>query len=313
MFEERYERMMEGVEPSPELLQRTLQAGKARRTRTAAWKPVLVAALCVLLVAGAAAWRVMNTGSTPLPVTTRNDVPAIRPASDELTLSISDVTLVSEHELTFILTLQGDQLDPLTSIDYRLEGLRYAGSSYMLLEPSEGQPSDVQRFLFTLTRDDRPILEGAEDTLQLSIPWYTSGDTQTETIHDIDWSTVTAAELPRVGSPLIPLGGDVALTALAYTEADGLSVQLRWPQDSCETTMAFPQLVRADTGEYPDKFIPWATTQYTAEGYILHNTTFQVTRSELADLRLITYTSLTGRVITGDWRTTIDLTALKGQ
>lgn len=75
-------------------------------------------------------------------------------------------------------------------------------------------------------------------------------------------------------------------------------------------TCSFPQLVRADTSEYPDKFILWKTTSYTADGYHVLNTTFQVTREELNDLRLIACTKVTGRVITGDWRVTIDLSPL---
>lgn len=309
MLEERYNNMMESVGPSPELVQRTVKAARPRRRHAGAWKPALVIALCVVMVVGAAAWRVMHTPETSSPAA--QPTPTFLPISDELTLSVSDVTLVNERKLSFILTVRGDQVDSLTNIDYRLEGLQHTGSGYHALTPSGDQPPNEQRYQVTLQSDVQPILKGAADTLQMSVIWYTTGDTHSMVIHDIDWSTVTATELPRVGSPLIPLGGEVALTALAYTEEDGLSVQLRWPSDSWETTHSMPQLIQAARDAYPEDYIRWSTMLYTEDGWTVHNTTFQVSREELDDLRLITYTDITGRVITGDWRISIDLTELK--
>lgn len=311
MFEERYEHMMASVEPSPELIQRTLQARGQRCTHRAARRPVLICVLCMLMVAGAAALRVIDTGKAPREIASVNAAPTFVPVADPLTLSVSEVTLVDEHELSFILTVRGGQVDPLTDIDYVLEGIWNPHGSRHALPPSENQPPDEQRYQITLKNDEQPILDDAEDTLQLTLLWYTTGDIYNTTIHEIDWSTVNATDLPRVGDPLIPLGGSVSLTALAYTAEDGLSVQLRWPVDSWETTMSFPQLILADREEYPEDFIPWETTQYVEDGWILHNTTFRVTRDELRALRLITYTNLTGKVITGDWSISIDLSALK--
>ena len=51
MLEERYNRMMESVEPSQELVRRTKDAAQPRKVQTGAWKPVMVCVLCVMMVA----------------------------------------------------------------------------------------------------------------------------------------------------------------------------------------------------------------------------------------------------------------------
>ncbi|MBQ7850364.1 MAG: hypothetical protein IJ343_11615 [Clostridia bacterium] len=61
MFEERYNRLMEGLEPSQELVKQTITEAGQRKPQTGAWKPVIVCMLCVMMVAGAALWRVMHT------------------------------------------------------------------------------------------------------------------------------------------------------------------------------------------------------------------------------------------------------------
>lgn len=309
MLEERYNNMMEGVEPSPELVQRTLRAARPHRSQTGAWKPVLVIALCVVMVVGAAAWRVMNTGIIPPETASTNDTPTILPVSDELTLSVSDVTLVDEHKLSFILTVQGNLIDPQTRIDYDIEGIHKIHGSCYTLDPMPEQPDNVNRYQITLENKERPILLDAADTAELRIWRYTSGDTQSDQIHTVDWSTLPDT-LPEECSPLIPLGGEVAVVGLSFSEEDGLTVLLRWPDTSLESTHGHPQLLLKESNDWPDDFIVWNTYQYVADGYIYHRTTFQVTRSELESLNLVTFTSLAGQEITGDWAITIDLTAL---
>lgn len=309
MLEERYNNLMEGVEPSPELVQRTLKSDRVRRKQTGAWKPVLVIALCVVMVVGAAAWRVMNTGIIPPETASTNDTPTILPVSDELTLSVSDVTLVDEHKLSFILTVQGNLIDPQTRIDYDIEGIHKIHGSCYTLDPMPEQPDNVNRYQITLENKERPILLDAADTAELRIWRYTSGDTQSDQIHTVDWSTLPDT-LPEECSPLIPLGGEVAVVGLSFSEEDGLTVLLRWPDTSLESTHGHPQLLLKESNDWPDDFIVWNTYQYVADGYIYHRTTFQVTRSELESLNLVTFTSLAGQEITGDWAITIDLTAL---
>ena len=309
MLEERYNNLMEGVEPSPELVQRTLRTARTRRRQTGAWKPVLVIALCVVMVVGAVAWRVMNTGIIPPETASTNDTPTILPVSDELTLSVSDVTLVDEHKLSFILTVQGNLIDPQTRIDYDIEGIHKIHGSCYTLDPMPEQPDNVNRYQITLENKERPILLDAADTAELRIWRYTSGDTQSDQIHTVDWSTLPDT-LPEECSPLIPLGGEVAVVGLSFSEEDGLTVLLRWPDTSLESTHGHPQLLLKESNDWPDDFIVWNTYQYVADGYIYHRTTFQVTRSELESLNLVTFTSLAGKEITGDWAITIDLTNL---
>ena len=309
MLEERYNNLMEGVEPSPELVQRTLRAARPHRSQTGAWKPVLVIALCVVMVVGAAAWRVMNTGIIPPETASTNDTPTILPVSDELTLSVSDVTLVDEHKLSFILTVQGNLIDPQTRIDYDIEGIHKIHGSCYTLDPMPEQPDNLNRYQITLENKERPILLDAADTAELRIWRYTSGDTQSDQIHTVDWSTLPDT-LPEECSPLIPLGGEVAVVGLSFSEEDGLTALLRWPDTSLESTHGHPQLLLKESNDWPDDFIVWNTYQHTADGYIYHRTTFQVSRSELESLNLVTFTSLAGQEITGDWAITIDLTAL---
>lgn len=309
MFEDRYNNMMEGVEPSPELVQRTLRAGKSRQSQPAAWKTVLVAALCVLLVAGAAAWRVLHTGNVPPDAVITNDTPEFLPVSDGLTLSVSDVMLVDEHTLSFILTVQGNLVDPQTRIDYDIEGIRRIHGGYYILDPAPDQPDNVNRYQITLENKERPILQDAADAAELRIWKYTSGDTRSDQIHTVDWSALPDT-LPEEYSPLIPLGGEVAVVGLAYSDEDGLTVLLRWPDTSLESTHGHPQLLLKESNDWPDEFIVWNTYQYCADGYIYHRTTFQVTRSELEGLNLVTFTWLAGQEITGDWTIPIDLSPL---
>ena len=171
------------------------------------------------------------------------------------------------------------------------------------------QPDNVNRYQITLENKERPILLDAADTAELRIWRYTSGDTQSDQIHTVDWSTLPDT-LPEECSPLIPLGGEVAVVGLSFSEEDGLTVLLRWPDTSLESTHGHPQLLLKESNDWPDDFIVWNTYQYVADGYIYHRTTFQVTRSELESLNLVTFTSLAGQEITGDWAITIDLTAL---
>lgn len=308
MIDERYNRMMEGTEPSQELLQQTTAAVKNRRSSSGTWQPVLVIALCVLMLAGAVAWRMGIAHERP-EVAAIHETPEIRPVSDDLTLSVSDLTLVSEHELSFILTVQGDLVDPMTRIDYKIEGIQHNSGSYPALDPEPEQPDNVIRYQITLENDKHPILLDAADTADLHIWKYTSGDTRTDQIHTIDWSTLPDV-LPEEPSPLIHLGGEVALVGLAHSDTDGLTVLVRWPDTSLESTHCMPQLYLKETDDWPDDFIVWSIYQYPADGYIYHRKTFQVTRSELENLNLVTFTYLAGQEITGDWAVTIDLTSL---
>lgn len=90
MLEERYNNLMEGVVPSPELVQRTLRATRPHRKQTGAWKPMLVIALCVVMVVGAAAWRVIHTAATQNQPTSQSDTnPGPPPSAGDTTERIT--------------------------------------------------------------------------------------------------------------------------------------------------------------------------------------------------------------------------------
>ena len=129
MIDERYNNMMKDVEPSQELVQRTLRAGKRQHPPAEAWKPMLVIALCVMMVAGAAAWRVMHTtdsGSQPASQPDTTDAPS-QPASDateRITVTsgkpyiigegAQDPSFGEEGELCFPMVVTGDGINSST-------------------------------------------------------------------------------------------------------------------------------------------------------------------------------------------------------
>ncbi len=124
MLEERYNNLMEGVEPSPELVQRTLRAARPHRKQTGAWKPMLVIALCMVMVVGAAAWRVMHTPDTShvaaQPTPTASPTPA--PAPSVLKCTYDGMTLrylsswTDDEKLYVILSAEGEKLPEQLSL-----------------------------------------------------------------------------------------------------------------------------------------------------------------------------------------------------
>ncbi|MBQ2953963.1 MAG: hypothetical protein IJE07_10510 [Clostridia bacterium] len=124
MLEERYERMMEDVAPAPELVQRTLKAAQPHRAHAGAWKPVLIIALCVLMVAGAAAWRVMSAPDVSQvaaqPTPTVAPTPMADPSGPECSYDGMTLRYLSswgdEEKLYVTLSVEGANLPEQLSI-----------------------------------------------------------------------------------------------------------------------------------------------------------------------------------------------------
>lgn len=124
MLEKRYNNLMAGVEPSQELVQRTLRAARQRRKQTGAWKPILVIALCVVMVAGAAAWRVMHAPDTShiaaQPTPTASPTPAPAPSVLECTYDWMTLRYLSswtdDEKLYVTLSAEGEKLPEQLSL-----------------------------------------------------------------------------------------------------------------------------------------------------------------------------------------------------
>lgn len=118
MFEERYNRMMESVEPSQELVRRTKDAAQSRKVKTGAWKPVMVCVLCVMMVAGAAMWRVVHEPDTSQvaaqPTPTAAPAPANVPSVLECTYDGMTLRYLTswkdDAKLYVILSAEGEKL-----------------------------------------------------------------------------------------------------------------------------------------------------------------------------------------------------------
>lgn len=309
MFEERYNRMMESVEPSQELVRRTKEAAQPCKAQAGAWKPVVVCVLCVMMMAVPVLWKVIHTSLEPHDVVISDNpsdpAPVNSPPSDELTLSVSDVKWESSTELTFILTIRGDKVDALTEIDFDVENLWPSGGSYFVAERTKDQADNEQRF--QITREIDPKYQHTlPESLILRVTRYTSGNIQYDTVHDIDWDTFEYS-LARSGSPIIDLGGDMFITGLGFNEDGWLTIQIQKPYHAAEPTHSFPVLDNIATPQMTMEFFPWRINQYTEGDYEYYNTAISVTRDELGGTQLITYTRIAGETILGDWSVSIDL------
>ncbi len=309
MLEERYNNLMEGVELSPELVQRTLRATRPHRTNVISWKPVLICVLCVMIVAVPVLWKLLHTASEPhdIVVSDSPSEPMLvnSPPSDELTLSVSDLVWEDESTLSFILSIRGDKVDSLTECDWNAEGIWTAGSSSHIMERTEDQPDNEQRFQITQTIDlehQRTLPE----SIIMHVTRYTSGNAQYETSHEIDWSTFPYI-LEAYGSPIIDLGGDMYITGLGFDEDGYLTIQIREPLHAEHPTHSLPILEFPHDTERRKNTYPWTTHQRYIDDHEYFTTTISIRREELEGAQLITWTQIAGETILGDWTVTIDL------
>lgn len=315
MPEERYKAMMAQVHAEGRLIDRVLQAPRPRHN------PMLrtAAALFCCLALIAAVLRFL-----PLPpkdlVTVSSQtpdgapLPVSSPPSDELFLAVSDVQLLSDTELSLILTVRGDRVDPLTDIDLTHSGEHisiYRSGLRNADEYEDRKPNEL-RFQYTIEAKDYPILDALEDTLTLTVFRYTVGTTETESLHDIDWLNLDY-NLQRAGEPIIDLGRDMAVTGFGVTDEGWTIIQARLPLEALEPTWIMLSLQPAEQ-EIPQRRI-YASTgeQYVAGDYIYYNWTFHVHPNELNDAQLATYIRVVPEAVYGDWFVEVDLTSLKSE
>lgn len=312
MFEERYEHMMEGVEPSQELVQRTLNAARPHPMKASAWKPVLLCALCVMMVAGAAVWKAIQTTSEPHDLVASSSPGETSPVSpvlsEELTLSVSDMTWEDASTLSFILSIQGDKVDALTECDWDITGLWRDRSSSHVMERTEDQPDNEQRLRISQTIN-MEYQKTLPETITLHVTRYTSGNTQYETVHNIDWDAFPYT-LEAAGSPIIDLGGDMYITGLGFNEDGLLTIQIREPLHAEHPTHSLPVLEFPQNPEQRKNTFPWTTQQRSIDDYEYFTTTITIRREELEGTQLVTWTQIAGETILGDWTVTVNVPPL---
>lgn len=314
MLEERYNRMMAQVEPSDALVRKTLAAARPGPRQPSARRALLLAALCVLVVALPVLWKVLTTLPEPPKVTSADPMPTftalpVRPLSDELTLTVSDVQWEDDATLTFLLTMRGDKVDASTEFDFTTEGLPLYMSTSKRIDPIEGQPENELRrkIILTLSEDERLWRGKIPETLPLHINRYTSGNTSYERLHDIDWAAFEYT-LEEAGSPIIDLGGGMSITGIGFNQDEHLTVQIRVPADAKEPTHSLPLvLVEKEDGKLKTDFYPWTSNQQYVGDFIYCTTSMSVTREQLDGVTLATNTFIAGETIYGDWSVTVDI------
>lgn len=321
MLKQRYEQAASVLHADEELIERTLHAAARSRAKTVSISPggrrLIVGFVCTLVVLMALMPRLMLphqdilTTSEELPASTGDLLPL---PSDELTLSVSEVELVSDTQLSLILTVQGDKVDPLTTIDFDytdINGNR-PGVSHVHFgqaDEYEGQPSNERCFNILFESKGRHILEVLGPTLNLDISRYTSGNQKSQPIHEIDWNAVDFT-FQEEGEPIIDLGNGFSFSGFWFTDEGLLTVQSRWPSASLDPTYIIIWLSPDGTNDDRTNIYLQKSTQYVAGDSIYSNYTFPVTRDELDGMSLVTYIILAGEEVLGNWPISVDLSHL---
>lgn len=137
MIEERYNRLMEGLGPSQELVQQTLAGARKRKLQPGAWKPVMVCVLCVMMVAGAALWRVLETAATQSQSASQPDATAapLQPSADvseRITVTPGTPFIIVE-DYTFYPPDKAGQL----CFPFEVAGAGVNASTYVYASPPE--------------------------------------------------------------------------------------------------------------------------------------------------------------------------------
>lgn len=135
MFEERYNRMIESVEPSQELVRRTKKAAQPRKAQAGAWKPVVVCVLCVMMMAGAALWKVMHTAASTSQPASQPDTTEMPPQStddvtERITVTAGQPYIIGEGAQTSSFGEEGELCFPLI-----VTGDGINSSTYFHLDP----------------------------------------------------------------------------------------------------------------------------------------------------------------------------------
>ena len=337
MLEERYRQNAAAIHADDRLIDRTLDAAQPRPKAapiSAGGRRLIIGFVCALALIVTLSAPMLKpprdvvTSPGELPGTTDTPISAA-PLSDELTLSVSDVKLESDSKLSLILTVQGDRVDPYTYINVDYPHLQYlSGSGVGHLGGYEDQQPHEVRYRFYIESKDRDILYALGDYLELTVDRYTSGTTQTETVHEIDWDSMefspseTGEPITRFGNhqvvsgigfaeePIIDLGNGLSISGLGFTEEGWLIVQSRCPYEAPEPTYTIVWLSPDGTNDSDTNLYMDASHQNGDGEYAYNNQVFHITQEELDSVHLVTHTILAGNIIEGKWSILVDLSHL---
>lgn len=321
MFEERYKRVTEGIHADEDLIERTLDAAETPPTKAIPRHRgfrLAIGAVCIFVLLVVAVAHIVpppkdvvaSNGETPGNSEEFLPLPSKLP-SDDLILSVSDVTLSKENELTFILTLAGDRVDSRTIIDYEeyTQAFPFGTTSVGMLDPVEGQSEHEQRIKFTMELQEGTSLSNLGSALNMAVTQYTSGD-YVETLEpDFDWATFPFSL--ENSDCIFEISKNSVITAIGFSEDGNFTVRLRWDDMSPDQRYSVIWLTRTNpqTGEPEELYLKQGWQYY--EGPIwYYDYTFGLGREELDGWQLVIHTFFTGEIIHGNWPFTVDLTHL---
>lgn len=324
MLKQRYNQAQNAIHADEELIDRTLAAAAHPHKKTAPISPagrrLIIGFVCTMVVIVALLPRLTHPHQDIL--TTNGELPEatgylLPLPSDDLTLSVSDVKLDSDTMVSLILTVQGDKVDPSTTINHHYrdqKGLLPSiyGSGLHTLDRYEGQPSNERRFRIDFETKGRHILDALGPTLYLDIDRYTIGNQQFQTLHEIDWNNVDFT-LQKDSEPIIDLGSGLSICGFGFTDQGWLTVQSRWPYTSLEPTYIMTWLSPDGTDSDRTNIYMREGKQYVEGDYIYSDTTFPVTREELNGIELGIAYCIAGEEIRGNWSITVDLSHLSAE
>lgn len=315
MLKERYQRRNESIRADDTLIDRTLDALDASaakaRPRSVGFR-LAVGFVCVLVLLVVAAARIIPppkdiVAASNKTADTEDLLPLKSHSPDDLTLSVSGVTVINEHELSFILTVRGDKVDEQTNIGFTSD--LFLRDGYSLSYSGIESTANERSYQFTIIHNAHPILEWLDERLNIEITLYTSGNRKQETKHTLDWSTISF-DAPHSEQPLIDIGEGIAITGFSFSEDGQLIVHSRYPENTPDGTYCIPWFIRPNPHAEGKKYYTRESQETRASGYWYSSYTFDITRDELDGLQLMTTTEFAGDVITGSWPFTVDLTQL---
>lgn len=316
MLKERYRAMNDSIHADDELIDRTLDAIDAvaakPHTRSVGFQ-LAVGFVCVLVLLVVAAARIVPPPRDVVAATNQTAVdgllPFKNPPPDAPTLTVSHITLINEHELSFILTLQGGKVDQHTMIGYSIEKFIFDSCTVAVADDIVPPAANERSFCFTLKYKAGPILAKLGDALNLEIVRYSSHNQAHSYSIFPDWATVDFTRA-TTGEALYEVNQFFDLTGYSLTEAGELIVTTRSLAPAGSGSNCLPTLFDAAANSY-HRMREARTYSVDNCDYVAY--TFDIHRDELTGMSLILHVQMDEEIIEGSWPFTVDLSQLTAE